>query len=303
MQLYVPYQALQTKNVLELTAETLTSHLRWEELLGRRYNPILTALVFRKALEMSHDGAIDFIKRARPRGQEYSFEGSSFWKNWDYRATLIMGLLSRTGTVEHYAAEELDLPDSKIYVFLREWLVAFKCLSPAPRIEEVEGLNGDLEGSLTWDGTRYRLKTTTRTYTVVWHPWGRTTKNDKKELGSWTAIDDPGEDVSTSVVPHAASYAATQGFNLLHYVSTDQLLAELDVYSRIVHKQPTLSIGKDKLIPKQVLVDLFGLQATERACAALNKCGCIFWDDGVGSCGLYEGQNEPCEDFAALEVA
>jgi hypothetical protein len=272
--------------------------VRWHEWINRSLTPRMQHVhhyTWEAARHHTHDTAVTQILDTRPRGQRESFSGCVYWGNTQNRALLLYALLSRPGTVSEFA-KHVGLPDvSKLYVFLREWGIAFKCFMPAPRVQ-ARGNERIVEGRLSFHNDTYTLHAQGRTYTVRYTEWGE-----------WVIDNDPGPDLTLSHAFHAVQYHqdAPQSYTCARDLPQDVLVRELNVLS--MHYtghgiKPHPSIRGERIIPERTLVYVFGKEAVRKAMSATNRCRCQFWDDRSMTCGLLARRQAPCEDFVPLEA-
>ena len=246
----------------------------------------------------THDQAVAHIKTLRPRGQYQSYDGCEFWGEHRNRAILLYALISRPGTIFNLV-ESVELPDvSKLYVFLREWKIAFKAFLPAPSVEATGEDHRVEKGTLSYDGERYWLTL----------PTGRKFAVRYTFYNEWVIERDSGPDLTLT---HALDAAEEADMHLTFGgvpIGREELLEHLEVYAHAFTKsaiQPHRLIPGEYLVPRDVVSGLFGERATLAAIARHNRCLCTYWSDASFCCGLVTHNPtapEGCEDFHALEA-
>jgi hypothetical protein len=253
--------------------------LRWEELIGRHYCPWLVSKINEVGHTMSYDAVVTYLREARPRGQEQSYEGSVFWRDWKNRSALLYGLLARPGTVDAFACGDngIGLPKSKIYRYIERWEIPYLCLKPAPRIVAHVGLR-ELRGALLHHNGIYSIRTATYVHQVRFTAYQQ-----------WVAVHDVGLEYPESVAMKALELAGISASFL-----------DLQLYCTHVYETPP----KDrfvKTIPAVVISDIAGHDALDAALRLANRCGCIYWDDARSTCGLDNEVSNHCEDYEPLD--
>lgn len=270
---------------------------RWHEWLNRHSTPHCYALAQRLAKTSTHLDIIRYLYINRPRGQMASFDGCAFWEDWHNRLMLLLALISRPGTVSDFT-RHAGIPDEKPYTYLREWGLEFRSFTPPPRIT-ASGEGRAVQGQLRYNvkTNAYYLHDNGRDFQVQYHPYPR---------DEWTIVYDSGPDLTLA---HAllAARACTRPVLVRapSAVHKAALIEQLDMYSRVT-SGANVVVGKtddEGRVPLRVLMDVFGHDAVEYATAKQNRCGCQYWDDVSGACGLTgKRPTSRCEDFEPLEL-
>jgi hypothetical protein len=268
------------------------SGVRWHEFIGREHAPHLKRAVETLVVSgIEHETAVRILRNARPRGQARSFEACEYWGDWKHRVLLLYALLTRRGTVSQFAREIGLTHESKLYVFLREWHIDFRCFTPPPKVSAV-GDYRTLTGTLHAVGEGYELQADGRRLPVRYTRWRE-----------WRIIGDPGPDVTLEHALRAA--AASTRAPAWSRGELGTFTANLDRESRTLTGHgivPHPHLPDRHLVPERAVRELFGEAALEHALRHLNRCQCQFWNDRNLTCGLASvPEPKPCDDHLPLE--